>query len=82
MYGFIIILFITLGMLYLKNTSIEKSISKLNSQLDELNYENRSLKIQYYEGANLSEIDELARTKLHMMPPTSFIIVEIQNEQR
>jgi len=78
-YALIILLLFLLGVLYLKTNLMERRIGALNDELNTLEYENRTLKVQYYENLNLSEIDSIARKKLKMVSPGSFIIVEVEN---
>jgi len=78
-YTLIFMLLFLLGVLYLKTNQMERRISVLNDKLDTLEYENRTLEAQYYENLNLSEIDFIARTKLKMVSPSSFIIVEVKD---
>ena len=78
-YMLVIVLFFTLGVLYLKTNLMERRISALSDKLDALEHENRALKVQYYENLNLSEIDSVARKKLKMVSPGSFIIIEVGN---
>ncbi len=78
-YALIIVLFFSLGVLYLKTNLMERRISALNEKLNMLEYENRTLKVQYYENLNLSEVDSVARKKLKMVSPGSFMIVEVDN---
>ncbi len=78
-YALIIVLFFSLGVLYLKTNLMERRISALNEKLNVLEYENRTLKVQYYENLNLSELDFVARKKLKMVSPGSFMIVEVDN---
>ncbi len=78
-YALIIVLFFSLGVLYLKTNLMERRISVLNEKLNMLEYENRTLKVQYYENLNLSEVDSVARKKLKMVSPGSFMIVEVDN---
>ena len=78
-YTLIFVLLFLLGVLYLKTNQMERRISALNDKLNTLEYENRTLKVQYYENLNLSEIDSIARTKLKMVSPSSFMIVEVED---
>ena len=78
-YVLIIALFFSLGVLYLQTNLMERRISALSNKLDVLEHENRALKVQYYENLNLSEIDSVARKKLKMVSPGSFIIIEVEN---
>ncbi len=78
-YALIIVLFFSLGVLYLKTNLMERRISKLNEKLNTLEYENRTLRVQYYKNLNLSEVDSIARKKLKMVLPGSFMIIEVDN---
>ncbi len=78
-YVIVIALFFSLGVLYLKTNLMERRISALSDKLDILEHENRALKVQYYENLNLSEIDPIARKKLKMVSPGSFIIIGVEN---
>ncbi len=78
-YALIISLLFLLGVLYLKTNLMERRISALNNELNTLEYENRTLKVQYYENLNLYEIDSIARKKLKMVSPGSFIIIGVEN---
>ncbi len=78
-YALIIVLFFSLGVLYLKTNLMEKRISTLNEKLNMLEYENRTLRVQYYKNLNLSEVDSIARKKLKMVLPGSFMIIEVDN---
>ncbi len=77
--SFLLLLFVMGEIFGFKTRLLEKRIDLYTNNYTAVRTENRNLSIQYYNALDLSKIDEIAHTKLKMLTPNSYIIVEIDN---
>jgi cell division protein FtsL len=74
-----IILFIAGEIFGFKVSVMEKKIKGFSEEYFSLQNNNRILKVQYQQVMDLSRIEFKAKTKLKMLYPDSYIIIEVNN---
>ncbi len=74
-----IFLFSVAGFFYARTSKLEKEKELLNSAIQKEVMRNRDLKAKYYETFNPDRIYSYATEKLKMVPPSSYVITEINN---
>jgi cell division protein FtsL len=77
--AFLLLLFVIGEIFGFKTRILEKRIDLYTDNYAAVRTENRNLSVQYYNALNLSKIDEIARTKLKMIIPNSYVIIELDN---
>ena len=58
--------------------NMQKDITKVKTQIHNLNMENENLTVQLVKANNIQQIEETAKTKLHMITPDNNKVIHIE----
>lgn len=74
-----ILLFFVAGFFYAKTNNLEREKESLIISIHKEINRNRELKTEYYESVDLDKIYSYATQKLKMVPPSSYVVTELDN---